>query len=947
MSAYIAFKKRFERYLSKGVKLLGDIPLDVKERQQLYETVAESLKDSPSLNKKHDLVIAVALVRVGMHEYKDGNYWSNFNKAIGIELNSHRSSKLGRMFLRTLKHYNLPIYQQKNTQKYVQNILTHGFVPDCYLEDFLGFTYAFYEMNLSCDLSRDVEEEIDNLRVYLASKQGDEDVTLTAGKVPKSHYLRKSTCIALSMSDDRGRNIFLHVLKQIDRHHWDQILPKAKNNRFNKWLINWVEETPLLVAATAEGLPSRKKGRYQFLTPYKKLSPTNNQFCLVIPSQKIRNDQLPTDPFVQVTIEDKVTNIALDTYEIFAGGYRSEQVFVPLKTEDLFQEISIDLLLKEKRNIGVLQAKDYIFFDNEFVEINNVVNGNMFILAKPDTYIRSDEILDKYKKENFIMYQLYLEDDDIVYIDSVGFSPQGKMPEGITNRGKCTGVTFGDELENSSLVYAKHPDLNFQTKNQELTGIGLVVNGQRFRLIDYLKKGVYVKELPDGEDSLNVLVQLEKILDKKIGVYELSIERPNETDLQCQKYLLIPHFNYHFEGAPYIFQDTGIISLTNGEMLKPLKAQTLSPNSYQLIFDQEINYALFKIETKDLIGTLKITIPILKWSVDNCNWQIHRKKYLWHNDIKDKLYIQLPFASSLSLVISQTTEYLEGVRENDGWDSWIYSFDIQQFSGYFNQSKKETLETRGRTPLELVVQGERIPFTEVVAQNFIISNSSSPSLENNLAEKKCYLRVDMVGRNKAYVDIVKKNSNKIIVDSSEIIDGEVVIDSILTNGCYDLSIYEVEEDFGLDTKSVLYYAPIEPCDVGNLGIRDLSKCNLIIKSIKENMFYTNIDNTYKLSNVKPQTDNTVFTGDLKLVDENLKKSETVCLAKVIFLSESNYSRAILKCYRDNEWDYLLFDTETNKLLKEEDPKVSRKEAYRRYKVLDDKYVFNLKIEEVE
>lgn len=73
--------REWEKHLAslvKNVELLGDIELTLEEFKELTQELKEFTKEYSYISLKNyaPLSLAVFLVRIGIEEYSEGNYWS-------------------------------------------------------------------------------------------------------------------------------------------------------------------------------------------------------------------------------------------------------------------------------------------------------------------------------------------------------------------------------------------------------------------------------------------------------------------------------------------------------------------------------------------------------------------------------------------------------------------------------------------------------------------------------------------------------------------------------------------------------------------------------------------------------------------------------------------------------------------------------------------------------
>jgi len=139
----------------KRVKLIGDIEINEEEYAQLKQYFISCFSILSSCNvdsvKSFDETFAVALVQIGMRCYQNGVFWPEFEKELGIKISLTRRSVLLHSFILTMKKFNKMLYSEETD---IENILTHSFVSNHYMDDFFMFLFTYYRI----DMERDMEQ---------------------------------------------------------------------------------------------------------------------------------------------------------------------------------------------------------------------------------------------------------------------------------------------------------------------------------------------------------------------------------------------------------------------------------------------------------------------------------------------------------------------------------------------------------------------------------------------------------------------------------------------------------------------------------------------------------------------------------------------------------------------------------------------------------------------
>ncbi|MFY9312470.1 MAG: hypothetical protein WBJ82_09345 [Tepidanaerobacteraceae bacterium] len=152
--------REWEKHLAslvKNVELLGDIELTLEEFKELTQELKEFTKEYSYISLKNyaPLSLAVFLVRIGIEEYSEGNYWSAVQQTLGLPIDDPRWQRtFGDSFLNTLDEFAFPKFDKAGL-KYVTPILAHGRVPNNYLENYFDVIFGFFTEKLKDDLSKD------------------------------------------------------------------------------------------------------------------------------------------------------------------------------------------------------------------------------------------------------------------------------------------------------------------------------------------------------------------------------------------------------------------------------------------------------------------------------------------------------------------------------------------------------------------------------------------------------------------------------------------------------------------------------------------------------------------------------------------------------------------------------------------------------------------------
>lgn len=114
--------------------LLGDLEPKGGELQHLSKIIARELKERPT-NIQGSISMAIFLVWIGYLHYQEGNYWGPVYRKLELpDEQAKWQGILGATFLKAVKEHDL--YDFRGGLSYVIPILAHGYIPNCYLNNF-------------------------------------------------------------------------------------------------------------------------------------------------------------------------------------------------------------------------------------------------------------------------------------------------------------------------------------------------------------------------------------------------------------------------------------------------------------------------------------------------------------------------------------------------------------------------------------------------------------------------------------------------------------------------------------------------------------------------------------------------------------------------------------------------------------------------------------------
>ena len=116
--------------------LLGDPEPKKGELDHLAKIISCELRMRPG-NLSSSICVAIFLVWMGFLYYREGDYWGPVYRKLGLPNEQAKwQGVLGRAFLGAVKKHGL--YDFQGGLSYVIPILAHGYIPNCYLNNFVA-----------------------------------------------------------------------------------------------------------------------------------------------------------------------------------------------------------------------------------------------------------------------------------------------------------------------------------------------------------------------------------------------------------------------------------------------------------------------------------------------------------------------------------------------------------------------------------------------------------------------------------------------------------------------------------------------------------------------------------------------------------------------------------------------------------------------------------------
>ena len=841
-----------------GIKLLGQIQISEEEYAELLAYSKDRINNLQiRTTSPCDLYLSVFLVQVAIRRYTDGNYWEYFKEEINNPtLSSAKTNNIGRVFVATLKHYHLfQISRDKYANNaFVENIKAHAYVPNNYLDGYFDFIFAFYEKNLLRQLPDDITEDFIEMSYFFEnslSSSGDSVSLMSVDNRPsKSYRLLKATRSLFATGDVTAvSNILYDHLKMVD-DYFDDKQPND-SNRFSVAFSKWIEKTNEIKEAKLKG--DRKHSGVFYRKPYFTIDRGNGYASLVIPKQKIREDDLRGSVYALVSVNGKADTYTLNIYRAF-GVYVTEEKRIPI--DDVFAEYSVSIVSGKTRKFEI-ESKSYRIFDEDYYEISKLRKGQNYILVSKGSIIKGEKPV--YINRDFDEWDEYsfgkINEKSVLYINECPISMTGSFTVGANFENLVEGVTFYSDNKPIKAAY-NHPIVSFKVPSSLIGGTLIRCNNSK-HFIEYVATSIV--DLPDEVETKGVTIILEDILEDKEGMYLIELDEPGKSNKTICKYLLFKDFKCELDKKWYVFDDEAIIDLNSNYEIVPINCYKDSSTN-RFIFDlhNQTGVAEFSIKLNNTQFLFNVEINTFKHGFEGALTP-SKPDYLWHTDLKNDFNVLIPGASKAFLLYEKNNNIgingrKKGVEENNG----LFKFDLTDLNQEIHNNANGTnairffFEADKKYLFELY---DVLFHNKVIKANMIFDEESGVKVD-----------VDYKGNYDLVIQIIDQNTNETIAEKT-VNNGVNNFDDVSPDGIYTMKIFEREGDaFG-------FFAELkEICEpqygLGIVNSKTISKCKVAINGVTNNDTVLDFDYNYSILHLE-MIDEITFKG--KLVEQEKKK----------------------------------------------------------------------------
>lgn len=899
--------------------LIGDILINDQEYDRLVEYFKIKCQYTIRSGRPIDAdpVFATALVQIGIRYY-NGNLWGNVAQILGrpsITANHQRS--IGESFVATLQYYNKKMLDRR---EWVNNILLHGFVSNHYTFDLFEFLFRFYNLDLERDLDRNTAEMMDSLM----------EIAQRDDNTGRTYLLVKHTANALAVNSKGGKIRIRRLLRMIDRAFWEQITPTNPVSRLSILFNEWIKQSDefQLQYNRLQASGGSQKGRKSFSSPYLYCDYHHTAFKIKLPTQLIRADD-PKSVIWRICIGDQPPMLVETEVYPAVTGFKTEEHEIPLSSDDLFEQIELELLRDGERiRLFKIQSDCIRFFDssgNFLLTDNNLPINKVYAFTKLYETPISDALIENEPVKGLVRSYFEFEIGDIIRLPDGHVISIGKnIEEGLLYRKRLSGVICSDEGVEVP-IFSRPPSILLKINEKRANGTLIIINGKHYRLFD---AEVTKIELTDRTGETGYLINLGKHGCVQNGMYQVYIDVPNDRTNRSWQFVLMKEFTYEFEEAPYIFQTRGTIRFAKHFLFKSIDSfvqKNIDENSYNFEIIPEQNTLRFEYKAGDQELILHFDIPALQWKCDEGAWQVEKPGDLWYTELPQFIYLKYP------------EDGISFSMDEEGWEHE----DVQEQRINFKSSKlKHTFEcdmTRvhswlGREQILrlgfLELSNRRVEFLRIITKSVVVSCLLKGDFQKNMILGE----LTIVGKSNYFVDLWKTDTNELLAEKLPLHDGLFSIPYHSGSGLFKVNIFEDEEDdtgFGLSN-----YFFVESIKQSLTNPFDLRGKSLRIRCVKKginSLFHMSFSGTYVIRHLERKLDKNrnLYSGKLFILSSPLPPIDVT----LEFPNLNQLQYAYLQFFDGYDDVEFLYDHHRKFLVKSEQRGLSRSVKYRRYESL--------------
>jgi len=822
---YIRIANEFDK-----ATLIGDINISEEEDQYLKEYMKNALAFMIKQSKMYynDKVFAFGMVRVALKHYASKTFWPYVNQEYGVSISGNYQSIINYAFRNTLLKYE-KLYSDEGESNYVQNMCMHAFVCDKCADQLFDYIFEFWRIDLQRSIDNSVDEDGNDLFDILIEE-------IESNKEAAVQNIMLHTTMALEMNPRGCKNRLRRILKMIDNSYWNNSDYSNSSNRLSKLFSKWVNnKNGLFYKDIKSSFERRKHGRGEKLLsrPNIIFNPEHRSFSLFMPKQILRNCTPEEHPVWRILIDgDEFAQIEPDLIQGKASLYTKECSIDIYKT-DIYKQFEI-LLQSDRTNYyrRTIKNSDCRFFnskgrnvDLDYDYISKDANI-AFVKNDKDLVYLNSRFDGKEKFDSLSdIYIFSAEDGDVFILPNNHAIPVGRiLQEGIIGNSRIEGVKAqfnDDEFDISS----DRERLFFKASRSQLNGTSIKIYDKNEEIYfgKISTKGYTEFKLDDSvNDIYGYFIDLNEYINSN-GIYKIDLSIPGNA-IRRYKACYINNFDFSFEGAPYIFEETGIISF-------PSQLSVCTNNDWEE--ENGKKYLLFNIdennkENNNYVENRKLHVdylvdqtmvellfdlPVLYWKYKKDDkWMIEKPGDVVFKDVPDRIYIDGNIGLSSAKLYIENDEDLEESETNSIYDNKENAYYFRTIDLLSNLNREKVCRF-----FNLSINNKDVRFLSVICRSILVSKNLTGDFVNNVI----YGNFEIIGSSDFMVSIYYGDEK--LEENVPVVDGKFEVECDVKGGTYKIALYELEEDdSGFDSVSFkIDEFLLEIMDASNLEGKDV------------------------------------------------------------------------------------------------------------------------------
>lgn len=783
-------------------KLLGEILVNEQEYSVLIDCVKDYISKlrNKAINaeKKIDLKFALGVTQTAIRSY-DGNFWRRFGNKLGTELSNVEQRELGRIFLNTVRRYGLfEISNDTDRSQAAENIKAHTIVTNFNLPDWFDFWEAYYERYLFRNMKMFSDDDITAISEFMKqsmNKQNDiviEDKPTGSGP-SKTYQLPKATQRVLAeCKSEAVRELIKITLEMIDNARLKGKMPDESFGRFENEFGKWFRKKQ---KSDLERYSKERESRIaRSGRPYIEVDFYSGESKVIIPKQRFLKRKNNYIEYTIINGEDAVPikrELILTRSEVWDTSRTAEEII-----DDLFGKIEVKI---DTKSSVFFHESDYRIFDSDFRSIKQLAkDADNIILLKKGTSFKAVNKGQKYviddSSDKWDIVSLYAAEDTELLINGKPLNIFGHFSDKPYFDSIVDKYSAKDPKGNSVVICKRHPTIYRMIDKQKCPGLILLVNDEKYEIG---KKSFVQKDERSSEpNKYAVSVDLNKLLDDKTEVYDISWDIPGEGIRHICRYVFASRFGINADKFRYFCGEKAELRVdSDADVLCDLAAKT-AENEYMIKMEigEECTSVNFDLQLHESI-TFCYELPVVRWGFskdDVCNIS----RYECIGNMSNPLYIHYPALLSfrdlkILLVVNKKCKKTIDAERTEIKD--IFKADISEMLEIIEDLNIEKaywakiyISDGNDSKPVFLLKVVRWSYTVPLFNNWVLR------IDEN---EKVYLPIDKIrGNGDIYLDIKTSNDKIPIVVEYKLHEGKNVLNGVYPNITYDIQCYTLEED---------------------------------------------------------------------------------------------------------------------------------------------------------